>query len=46
MSLAYLHVRLGPCLAGPHTFFGAVLAVSLAFTIPKLPIQGLAKDER
>ena len=37
----YLHISLRPCLTWSHTILGAVLAVSLAFTITKLSVQSL-----
>ena len=37
----YLHIGLRPCLTWSHTILGAVLAVSLAFTITKLSVQSL-----
>ena len=40
----YLHISLRSCLTWSHTILGAVLAVSLAFTITKLSIQSLTKD--
>ena len=37
----YLDIGLRPRLIRSHTLLGAELAMSLAFTIPKLPIESL-----